>query len=150
VAYRVYCEYHICQLSQSRVIDEVMRLGLINPRDACSVNALTQFLFDILPLRLLIVAWPNRDLNISALHWMFVTMFQDRPVDAVSLSTVSQPDVFDGKDCLELGLQILGAVRNVSSGTLRDIVQQLFCSRQITPFSTPFSSRHVSDRHSFF
>jgi hypothetical protein len=57
---------------------------------------------------LLIVAWPNRDLIISALHLMFVAMSQDRLVDAVSLSTSCEPDIFDGKDCFELALQILG------------------------------------------
>jgi hypothetical protein len=77
-------------------------------------------------------------------------MSQDRLIDAVSLSTVCEPDVFDCKDCLEPGLQILGALRDTSSGTLRDTTQQLFCSKQITRLSTPFSSRCVSDRYSFF
>jgi hypothetical protein len=81
---------------------------------------------------------------------MFVVMSQDRLIDAVSLSTVCEPNVFDGKDYLELGLSIVGALRGASSGTLRDTIQQLFCSRQVTRLSTPFSSRHVSDRHSFF
>jgi hypothetical protein len=44
-------------------------------------------------------------------------------------------------------LQILGALSNASSGTLRDTIQQLFCFRSITWFSTLFSSRCVSDRH---
>jgi hypothetical protein len=132
VTYRVYRQYHIRQSSQSHVIDEIIRPGLINPRDASYVDAFMQLLFHILPLRLLIVAWPNRDLIISALHLMFVAMYQDRLTDVVSLSTVCEPDAFDGKDCFELGLQILGALHDVSSGTLRDTIQQLFCSRQIT------------------
>jgi hypothetical protein len=77
-------------------------------------------------------------------------MSQDRLIDAVPLLTVCEPDVFDGKDCFELGLQILGALRDAFSETLRDAIQQLFCSREITRFSTPFSSRLVSNRHSFF
>jgi hypothetical protein len=36
-------------------------------------------------------------------------MSQDQLIDAVSLSTVCAPGIFDGKDCLELGLPILGA-----------------------------------------
>jgi hypothetical protein len=108
-----------------------------------------QLLFHILSLRLLIVAWPNRDLIISTLHRMFVVMSQDPLIDAVSLTTVCEPYVFDGKDCFQLGLQILEAFHDVSSGTLRHTNQQLFCSRQITRFSTPFSSRRVSDPHSF-
>jgi hypothetical protein len=127
------------------MIDEVMGPGLINPRDANYVNAFMQLLVHILPLRLLIVAWPNRDLIIFTLHLMFVAMSQGRLIDAAALSTVYGPDVFDGKDCFELGLQILGAPSDVSSGTLRDTIQQLFCSRQITRFSNPFSSRRVSD-----
>jgi hypothetical protein len=35
-------------------------------------------------------------------------------------------------------------------GMLGDIIQPLFCSRQITWFSTTFSSRRVSDRHPLF
>jgi hypothetical protein len=91
-----------------------------------------QLLFHILPLRLLIVAWPNRDLIISALGLMVVAMSQDRVIDAVSLSTVCKSDVFDGKDYFEPSLQILGALSNASSGTLRDTIQQLFCFRSIT------------------
>jgi hypothetical protein len=53
---------------------------------------------------LLIVACPNQDLIISALHLVFVVMSQDRLIDAVSLWPVCEPDVFDGKDCFELGL----------------------------------------------
>jgi hypothetical protein len=66
------------------------------------------------------------------------------------LSTVCQPDVLDGKDCFELVLQIFGALRDVSSGMLRDTIKQLFCFRQITRFSTAFSSRCVPDRPLFF
>jgi hypothetical protein len=114
------------------MIDEVIKPGLVDTRDTCYVNAFMQLFFHILPLRLLIVAWPSRNLIISALYLMFVAMSQDRLIDDVSLSTVSEPDVFDNKDCFKLGLQIRGALRDASSGTLRDTIQQLLCSRQIT------------------
>jgi hypothetical protein len=81
-----------------------------------------QLLFHILPLRLLIVAWPNRDLTISVLHLMFVAMSQHRLIHAVSLPTVCEPYVFDGKDCFELGLQIWGALHDACSETLRDTI----------------------------
>jgi hypothetical protein len=81
---------------------------------------------------------------------MVAAMSQDRLIDAVSPSTCCEPNVFDGKHCFELGLQVLGAFRGVSSGMLRDAIQQLFCSRWITRFSTPFSFRGVSNWHSFF
>jgi hypothetical protein len=118
------------------MIDEVIRLARINPRKPCHVDAFVQMLFHILPLRLMIVAWPNRNPIISALRLMLVAMSQNRPIDAVSLSTVCKPDVLDGKDCFELALQILGALRDVSSGMLRDRIEQLFCFRQIPRFST--------------
>jgi hypothetical protein len=132
------------------MIDEVTGPGLINARNTCYVNAFVQLLFHILPLWLMIVAWPNRDPIISALRLMFVAMSQNRPVDAVSLSTVCEPDVLDGKDYFELAFQILGALRDASSGMLRDTIEHLFCFRQITRFSTAFSSRCVSDRPLFF
>jgi hypothetical protein len=66
------------------------------------------------------------------------------------LSTVCEPDVFDGKDCFELALHIVGTLCDASSGTLRDTIEQLFCFRQITRFSTAFSSRFVPDRLLFF
>jgi hypothetical protein len=132
------------------MIDEVIRPGLINPMDACNVNAFMPLFYHILPLKLLIVAWPNRDLTISALRLMFFAMSQHRLINAVSLSTVCEPDVFDSKNYFERGLQILGALGGASSGTLRDTIQQLLCSRQITRLSAAFSSRAVSDRHSFF
>jgi hypothetical protein len=130
LTYHVYRQTHIRQSSQSHMIDEVTRPGLINPRDTCYVNAFMPSLFHILPLRLLIVAWPNQDRIISALHLMFLAMSQDRPIDAVYfiLSTVCEPDVFDDKDCLELGLYVFGALPDVFSGTLRGTIQQLFCS----------------------
>jgi hypothetical protein len=90
------------------MIDEVVRPGPINPRNACYVNTLMQLLFHIRPLRLFIVVWPNRDLLISSFHPLFVAMSQDWLTDAGSLSTVCEPDVFDGKNCFKLGLQRLG------------------------------------------
>jgi hypothetical protein len=98
----------------------------------------------------MIVAYPNRDLIISALRLMLVAMSQNRPIDAVSLSTVCEPDVLDGKDCFELALRILGALRDASLGMLRDTIEPLFCFRHITRFSTDFSSRCVPDRPLFF
>jgi hypothetical protein len=76
---------------------------------------------------------------------MFVALSQNPPIDAVSLSTVCEPDVFDRKDCFELALHILRALRDAFSGTLGGIIRQLLCSRQITRSSTLFSSRCVSD-----
>jgi hypothetical protein len=97
------------------MIDEVIRPGLINPWDACYVNAFMALLVRTIPLRWLIIAWPNQYLIISALHLMLFAVSHDRLIDAVSLSTVCESDVSDGKDCFELGLQILGSLRDGSS-----------------------------------
>jgi hypothetical protein len=132
------------------MIDEVIGPGLINPRNTWYVNAFVQLFFHILPLRLMIVVWPNRDPIISALRLMFVAMSQNRPIDAVSLSAICEPDVRDGKNCSEVALQILKVLCDVSSGMLRDTFEQLFCFRQITRFSTAFSSKCVPDRPLFF
>jgi hypothetical protein len=88
------------------MINEVIRPGLINPRDTRYADAFMQLHFHIRSLKLSIVAWPNQDLIISALHLMLVAMSQDRFIDTVSLSTVCKPGVFDGKNCFELGLQV--------------------------------------------
>jgi hypothetical protein len=98
----------------------------------------------------MVVAWPNRDLIISALSLMFVVMSQNWPIDVVSLFTVCEPDVLDGKDCFELALQILAVLRDASLGMPRDTIEQLFCFRHITRFPTSFSSRCVPDRPLFF
>jgi hypothetical protein len=150
VIYRVYRQCRIPRSLQSRMIDEVIGPAFINPRNTCYVHAFLQLLFYIPSLRLLVIASPNRDLVISALHLMFAAMSQNRPIDAVSLSTVCEPDVLDGKDCFELALQILGALRDASSEMLRDTFEQLFCFRQIIRFSAAFSSRCVPGRPLFF
>jgi hypothetical protein len=99
---------------------------------------------------LIVVVWPNGDPVISAVRLMFVAVSQNPLMDAVSLSNICEPDVLDGKDCFELALQVLGALRDASSGMLRDTIEQLFCFRQITRFSAAFSSRCVPDRSLFF
>jgi hypothetical protein len=85
-----------------------------------------------------------------SLPLMFAAMSQNRPIDAISLFIVCEPDVLDFRDCFELALQVLGALHVVSSGMHRDISEQLFCFRQITWFSTTFSSKPVPDRPLFF
>jgi hypothetical protein len=131
------------------MIDDMIGPGLINPGNTYYINTFVQLLFHILPLMLMIVAWRNRDSTICALRLIFVAMSQNRPIGAVSLSAVWEPDVLDGKDRFELALQILGALGGASSSMLRDAIEQLFCFRQITRFSTAISSRCVPDRPLF-
>jgi hypothetical protein len=68
---------------------------------------------------------------------MFVAMSQNWPIDTVSLSTVCKPDVPDRKDCFEAAVQILGVLHDVSSGTLRDIIRQLFVLDRSPDFLPP-------------
>jgi hypothetical protein len=131
VIYRLYHQCRIPRSLQSRMINELIGPNLINPGNTCYVNAFVQLDIHILPLRLMIVAWSNRDPIISALRLMFVAMSQNRLIDVVTL-------------------QILGALRDISSGMLRDTIEQLFCFGQITRFSTALSSRCVPDRPLFF
>jgi hypothetical protein len=65
---------------QSQIIDEVIGPGLINPRNTCYINSLVQLLSPILSLRLMIVAWPNRDPIISTVRLIFVAMSQISPL----------------------------------------------------------------------
>jgi hypothetical protein len=86
------------------MIDNVIGPGLINPKNTRYVRAFVPLLYHILPLKLLIVAWPNRDPIIFALRLMFVAMSQNWLIDTGSPSTVCEPDVLDGKNCFELAL----------------------------------------------
>jgi hypothetical protein len=54
---------------------------------------------------------------------MFIVMSQDQPIGAASLSILCRPDVFNDNDCFELGLHILGALRDAYSGKLRNTIQ---------------------------
>jgi hypothetical protein len=77
-------------------------------------------------------------------------MSQDRLIDAALLSTVCEPDFFDGKDCFELGLEIIMAFHDASSGTLRDTIQNCSVpdrSLDFLPFSPP--DMFSIDSHSF-
>jgi hypothetical protein len=65
---------------------------------------------------------------------MSVVMPQDRLIHVVSLSTLCEPDVLDGKTYFKRALQILGALRDVSSETVSDTIEQLFCFRQTAQF----------------
>jgi hypothetical protein len=51
-------------------------------------------------------------------------MSQDRLIDAVLLSTVSEQDALDDKIYFQLALQIFGALGDASSGTLKNRIQQ--------------------------
>jgi hypothetical protein len=52
---------------------------------------------------LLIIAWPNRDPIISALHLMFDAIYQDRLTDVVSLPTVCEPDAVPAGQSYSVG-----------------------------------------------
>jgi hypothetical protein len=64
-------------------------------------------------------------------------MSQNRPIDAVSLFIVCNPDVLDGKDCFKLALQILGRLHDASSGMLRDTRNNCSVSDRSLDFLPP-------------
>jgi hypothetical protein len=77
-------------------------------------------------------------------------MSQHHVTDAVSLSTICEPDLHDAKYCSELALKILGALRDSSSGTLRSAIEHSVCVKLTTRLQTRFSSRLVIHAPSFF
>jgi hypothetical protein len=76
-------------------------------------------------------------------------MSQHHVTDAVSLSNICEPDLHDAKDCPELALKILGALRDSSSGTLRSTIEYFVCFKLTTRFQARFSSRLVTNPPSF-
>jgi hypothetical protein len=61
-------------ISIFQMIQEVTGLGLTNPSHPCYINAFAQTLFHILPLRLIILVWPNCDPQVSQLCVLFADM----------------------------------------------------------------------------
>jgi hypothetical protein len=131
------------------MIREVIAPGLFNPFHSCYINAFVQVLFHILPLKLMILAWPNADQTVSKVHLLFAGMSQQLVTNAVSLSTVCEPDLCDAKDCSELALKILAALRDSCSGTLRSTIEHSACFKLTTRFQARFSSRLVTNPPSF-
>jgi ubiquitin C-terminal hydrolase len=131
------------------MIREVIAPGLFNPSHTCYINAFVQVLFHIIPLKLMILAWPNADQTVSKVRLLFASMSQHHVIDAVSLSTICEPDFHDAKDCSEFALKILGANRDSSSGTLRSTIEHSVCFKLTTRFRARFSFRLVTNPPSF-
>jgi hypothetical protein len=98
----------------------------------------------------MILVWPNWDQTVLEIRVLFARMSQYHVTDVVSLSTICEPDLHDAKDCSELALKILGALRGSSSGTLRSTIEHLVCFKFTTRFQARFSSKLVSDPPYFF
>jgi hypothetical protein len=91
-------------MPQSQIIDEVIGPGLINPSDPCHTNAFIEILFQIPPLRSMILAWRNRDPTVSRVCLLFLAMSQHQLLDAASLSALYKSDLLDPKDHSEFVL----------------------------------------------
>jgi hypothetical protein len=131
------------------MIREVIAPGLFNRSHTCYISAFVQVLFHIIPLKLMILTWPNADQTVSKTRLLFARLSQRHVTDAVSLSTICEPDLHDTKDCSELALRILGALRDSSSGTLRSAIEHFVCFEFATRFGARFSSRLVTNPLSF-
>jgi hypothetical protein len=75
------------------MIDDVIGPGLRNPDQFCYINAWVQTLFHILPLRLLVVGWPNGEPIITKLRAVFVVMAQGKMRSAVSMEQICEEHV---------------------------------------------------------
>jgi hypothetical protein len=109
VLYRAYRHITIPEsIPQDQMIREVIAPRLFNPSHTCCINAFVQVLFHIIPLKLMILAWPNSDQTVSKIRVLFASMSQHHVTNTVSLSTICKPDLHDAKNCSELALKILG------------------------------------------
>jgi hypothetical protein len=77
--YRVYWHIQIPQsiaqfMLSDQLIQEVIGPGLINPSYTHYINALVQLIFHILPLRLLILVWPNSNSTFGKLPLLLAAM----------------------------------------------------------------------------
>jgi hypothetical protein len=61
-------------ISIFQMIQEVTGLGLTNPSHLCYISTFAQPLFHILPLRLIILGWPNCDPQVSQHCILFADM----------------------------------------------------------------------------
>jgi hypothetical protein len=98
----------------------------------------------------MILAWPNCDQTVSNLRVLFASMSQHHVTDAVSFSTICEPDLYDVKDCSKLALKSLGALRDSSSGPLMSTIEHLVCFKLTTRLQIRFSSRRVAYPPSLF
>jgi hypothetical protein len=113
------------------MIREVIAHGLFNQFRPCRINAFIQGLFHIIPFKPMILVWPNADQMVSKVRFFFASVSQHHVRDAVSLSSICKPDLIDAKDCSELALKILGALRDSSCGTYRSTIEH-FVSFKLT------------------
>jgi hypothetical protein len=109
------------------MIREVIAQGLFNPSPICDINAFVQVLFHIIPLKFMILAWPNCDQTVSKIRVLLARMSQHHITNAVPLLTICESDLHDAKYCSELVLKSLGALRDSSLGTLRSTIKHLVC-----------------------
>jgi hypothetical protein len=106
--------------------------GLDNPSRICYINAFVQVLFHIPPLRYLILAWLNRHPTVEKLYNLFVTMSNHQLANAISLSTIDDPDIPPPQDSAEIALYILRALHDSSSGKLESTIENLICFQMVT------------------
>jgi ubiquitin C-terminal hydrolase len=140
----------ILAMRPSTLPEEVFGSGIMNPSHPCYINAFVQVLFYILPLRLLVLAWPNSDPIVCALGQLFTGMSERHRVNAIALSRVCEPDVDDAKDCCEFGIQILGALHESSSGKLRSLIENILCLQLTTRFCEQTATRFLTEPPCFF
>jgi hypothetical protein len=76
---------------ENEIMPDLIDPGLLNRSHRCDINAFVQTLFHILPLRLMILAWPNDDPIVSKLRLLFAQMSGREVTSAASLSRICEP-----------------------------------------------------------
>jgi hypothetical protein len=115
-----------------QMISQFIGPGLINRAHICCINAFVQVLFHILPLRYLILAWPNRHPTVEKLYNLFVTMSNHQLGNAISPSTIDDPDIRPPQDCSEMAMHIIRALHDSASEKLQSTIEKLICFHLIT------------------
>jgi ubiquitin C-terminal hydrolase len=124
--------------------------GLLNRSHLCYINAFVQTLFHILPLRLMILAWPNDNPIGTEFRLLFAQMSRHEVTSAASLSRICELHLVCGQDCSEFGMQIFQALHNSFSEGLRYTVENLICFQLSMRFRGPFSQENVTQTQEFF
>jgi hypothetical protein len=135
---------------ENQIMRDLIGPGLLNGSYRCYINAFVQKLFHILPLRLLILAWPYDDPIICELRLLFAEMSNHERTSAIFLSRICEPHFVHSKDCSEFAMQIFHALHNSSSERLRSTVEDLICFQLSTRFRGQFSQQDVIGPPEFF
>jgi uncharacterized UBP type Zn finger protein len=82
-------------------------------------------MFNLLPLRLLLLCWPGTDYLPHQIKLIFIHLSRKKLICPDFLSEFSEPGAHGDKDCAEFGMTVLGDLRDVASGILAHTLESL-------------------------